>query len=93
MEQKNYHESLREKIVEHMEKKEDTYSPYVDSAYDVHIENTKKKSGGQEIWGTEADITAAAHFLNINIEEYSINNGDTTKQVFSNDSDTSLISI
>ena len=51
-----------------MEKQEDTYSPYVDSAYDVHIENMKTKSGGQEIWGTKADITAAAHFLNINVQ-------------------------
>ena len=77
-----YHKQLRKHIVEHMETEESTYSMYIDTPFKQHTSDMKKTKGGQEIWGTEAEIVAAAHLLEVAIDVYSTTNNITTIQKF-----------
>ena len=79
----SYYKELRHKIVNHMIAERETYTMLVDTDFDSYINNKLKTVGGAEIWATEAEITATACHLDIEIVILKEEERGVTEQSFS----------
>ena len=65
-----------------MEINRSKYENLTDKPFDEHINNMKNNEGGQEIWGTDVEITAAANYLGVDFEVHSLCRGTPQVQLF-----------
>ena len=59
--------TIRTSVVSHMKDNKSKYERYIDENFESHMEKMENSIGGSEIWATEAEIKATAHYLGINI--------------------------
>ena len=78
----NQHRIIRRNVVNTMTTRQQDYQMYIDGPFREHVNNMSKCRGGREIWGTEAEIIAAANFYNVTIVVFDNQINRCTRLVF-----------